>query len=270
MPSALRSSALLGTVALIVATCATTRQAAPQATSTETGAAPLAVAPAPASPKPTSTPLSAPDPTATPAFRLLGLGDSVAGAGHCAGCRSYVLVFGDLAARALDEAVATTNLGSNNDLGSDGLLAMVMSNRSVRDEVARSDLVTIDIGWNDWQGPCFWDGLTDCLKRGQARAERNVDGTLAEITKLRAGRPTAVRVVTYADPYVGDPDTPAAFEFASTPENVATFEQAFTQALHDYNAMLCRVAQAHEAACVDLVPAFNGPHADTSISADLQ
>ena len=253
MPVAVRSSALFLAVALAFAACAT----------------PIAVAPAPVSPVPTARPSSsAPDPTPVPALRLVGLGDSVAGAGHCGGCRSYVLVFGEIAAKALGDTVATTNLGSNNDLGSDGLLAMVTSDPSVRDEISRSDLITIDIGWNDWQGPCFWDGLVGCLERGQASVERNLDKTLAKISRLRAGQPTVVRVVTYADPYVGDPHTPEIFEFENTPENVATFEQAFTRALHDFNAMLCRVAQAHEAACVDLVPAFNGLHADTSIPGD--
>jgi hypothetical protein len=39
--------------------------------------------------------------------------------------------------------------------------------------------------------------------------------------------------------------------------------------LRDFDAMICRVALAHDAVCVDLAPAFNGPKLDQAAAAGL-
>ncbi|MEO7664594.1 MAG: hypothetical protein ABIV26_05655, partial [Candidatus Limnocylindrales bacterium] len=109
-------------------------------------------------------------------YLVVGLGDSVVSAIHCEtpGCRSYALVLGDLATRKLG-TVAAINLGRIHDLGTDGLLAMLRDESSVRAAVARADVITIGVGWNDWQGPCHWEGHEACLADGQERGERNLD-----------------------------------------------------------------------------------------------
>lgn len=72
---------------------------------------------------------------------------------------------------------------------------------------------------------------------------------LAEITKLRAGKPTAIRVTTYYNSEINDAEAPAGPEF-----------QAFyVKELIRFNAAICRAAKAGGAICVDLLPAFNRP-----------
>jgi lysophospholipase L1-like esterase len=200
----------------------------------------------------------------------VGLGDSIAGAGHCgAGCRSYVLVLGELAATALGDSVDTVNLASNNDLGSGGLRSLVESDAPIRDALAAADVVTIGIGWNDWQGPCFWDGLQACLENNQDKVEENLDATLGEIGRIRDGKPTAIRVVTYANPFPGDPQTTSYFNLpADVP--IEDLQAMLSEGLASFNAMLCSVAERQEGACVDLVPVFNGSKGDQPIEDALR
>jgi lysophospholipase L1-like esterase len=200
----------------------------------------------------------------------VGLGDSIAGAGHCgAGCRSYVLVLGELAAAALGDSVDTVNLASNNDLGSGGLRSLVESDVAVRDALAAANVVTIGIGWNDWQGPCFWAGLKACLENNQDMVEENLDATLGEIAHIRDGKPTAIRVVTYANPFPGDPQTASYFNLpADVP--IEELQAMLSKGLASFNAMLCSVAERQEGACVDLVPVFNGSTGDQPIEDALR
>ncbi len=243
---------------VIVIGCATPSSSAPPSAST----GPLPAASPAASPSTPSSPMAT---TASTSLRLVGLGDSIAGAGHCGGCRSYVLALADLAGRTLGELVEATNLARNDDMTSSRLTSYVLNDDSVREALAGADIVTIGVGWNDWQGPCFWRAHATCLKDGQDTVERGLKRTLEEITAIRAGKPTAVRVVTYADPYRGDPMTPSYWAFEDTPDNIKAFDDAFATALRDFNGMLCRVAESAGARCVDLVPAFNGETGTTAM-----
>lgn len=112
--------------------------------------------------------------TATPSIALVGLGDSVAGGGHCDGCRSYILVYADLAAKALKSPVDAHNLARNDSLDSGRLLRMVRTDESMRMHLAAADIVTIGIGWNDWQGPCQWSNHVPCLDRRPGRDLREL------------------------------------------------------------------------------------------------
>jgi lysophospholipase L1-like esterase len=207
-------------------------------------------------------------PSASGSLSLVGLGDSVAGAGHCGrGCRSYVVVYGELASASLGMPVAVTNLGRNDDFTSERMLQAVSSDASVRDALAKADIVTLDIGWNDWQGPCFWDGLAECLQTNQDAAEQNIDKTLGEINALRGGAPTAIRLPGHPDPYIGhftaeDWQLPAGVQ-------VEQADALFLVGLRNFNAMLCRVASAHGGMCVDTLAAFNGPTGDQPIPTNL-
>ena len=224
-----------------------------------------------------SQPLATPeaDPTAEPTiagpyYSLVGLGDSVPGGLKCsAPCRSYVLTYGDLAAAAVGLPVAVTNLATNDGLESDVLLHRVQADVSYRDAVAMADIITLQVGWNDWQGPCNFENHGTCLQFGAKRVEPNLDGILTEIVALRAGKPTAIRVVTYYDGYRGNKLAGSIWGFPASAENIATFEADFRAALRDFDAMICRVALAHGAVCVDVAPAFNGPKLDQAAAAGL-
>jgi hypothetical protein len=260
---------VLGSLAaLTIAACSAAPALSPTPSPAGAPSAPTAtMSAAPASEAPGLTP----QPTISgPHLTVVGLGDSVPGGLKCnPPCRSYVITYGELAAAALGEAVATTKLATNDGLESDTLLGRVQRDDGYRNAIAGADILTLQVGWNDWQGPCDFSSRGTCLVFGQKRVEPNLDAILTEITALRAGKPTAIRVVTYYDGYRGNKLTGSIWGFEASAENIATFEADFRSALRDFDAMICRVAVAHHAVCVDVAPAFNGPKFDRPAAAGL-
>jgi len=192
---------------------------------------------------------------------LVGLGDSVPGALGCTlPCRSYVRSYGEEASKALGEEVTVTNLATNDSLVSGTLLYRVSEDQAHRDALAKADLVTLTIGFNDWQADCYFDGADSCMRRTSQTVENNLGQILTEIAALRAGKPTAIRVTTYYNGNIGNPNSPSDWSYG--PADEAAFQALFAGALADFNTMICRVAEAASAVCVDLVPAFNGPNRD--------
>jgi len=254
-------------LAMLVAACGS---AAPNpATSPSTTAAASVVATAVASPAPSRQPSSVPTELG-PHLRLVGLGDSVPGGLKCIDpCRSYVVTYGDLAAAALGEGVMTTNLATNDGLESGQLLDRVRKRDEYRTAIAGADIVTLQVGWNDWQGPCGFANRTTCLLFGIGRVKPNVEGILAEIASIRGRKPTVIRVLTYYNGFLGNPQAPSIWGFAAEPGLIATFDKDFRAALADFNAMLCELAAAHDALCVKVGTAFNGKHLDQPAAAGL-
>lgn len=204
-------------------------------------------------------------PTLDSRLSLVALGDSIPGALGCeAPCVRYPDLLGDLWARARGQDVAVTDLATNDGLKAFGLLTRVRKDASHRVAIQNADLITIQIGFNDFQGPCSWKGAAECLARGTKNVRDALGQILDEIDSIRAGAPVLTRVVTYYDNYVGDPHAAEAWGFASTPTNVASFEALYGAALRTFNTMLCELGAAHGASCVDLVRAFNGPDGRTS------
>ena len=70
--------------------------------------------------------------------------------------------------------------------------------------------------------------------------------------------------------HFGDPESPGIWGFPDTPADTAAFESTFHDALVSLNAMLCDVANAHVATCVDVVPAFNGEGGTATIPSGLR
>ncbi len=203
--------------------------------------------------------------TATPAptgpLSLVGLGDSIPGALHCnAPCRSYVEVLAELATKTLGTTVTASNLATNDSLTSIGLRSRVTTDQSYMKAIGTADIITIQIGFNDWQGPCSWAGHEECTTAGSAQVHDNLGPILDEVAKLRQGKPTTIRVVTYYDNTVGDPGAQSAWGFETSDET--TFHTWYASALSAFNAMMCGVAQSHGATCVNLLEAFNGPAGD--------
>jgi len=199
--------------------------------------------------------------TATAGLSLLGLGDSIPGGAHCSPpCRSYVDQLAELASESLARPVTSTNLATNDSLTSTVLLTRVLNNPTERDAITAADIITIQIGFNDFQGPCGWAGHEDCVAAGSDAVQTNLSKILDEITTLRGDKPTAIRVITYYDNTIGDPGTPGAWGFPAA-DDIA-FHEFYTRALDDFDTMLCDVAASHRATCVDLRDAFNGPGHD--------
>lgn len=197
-------------------------------------------------------------PAAPGGLSLVALGDSLPGGLGCASpCRTYVAQFADLVTASLDLAISATNLATNDGLTSGSLLARVREDQGHRDAIAGADIITLQVGLNDWQGACMFDGLETCLSAGADTAVANVDAILDEIVALRAGRPTALRVVTSFDPYVG---TAAATDWWGFGEaDRASFEAMFGQDLSELNAGLCAAATDHGGSCIDTRTLINGP-----------
>jgi len=213
----------------------------------------------PASGQSPSAPVETGDPEV---ISVVGLGDSFAGGqiGCFGECRPFVQVYGDLVSEALDRPVEVTNLATSDSLESGGLLQRVTSDAAHREALAGADVITVMIGWNDWQGPCFWEGWDDCFAATQPKVETNLTAILDEISLLRAGQPTMLRVVTYFDPYVGWSGSPGVWGF--DPGETTAFEARFSEELTGFNAMLCRIAESHGGLCADTRTPINGPEWD--------
>ena len=264
MPQRLRNIEIVG-VAMLVAACAS---AAPNPSATAPATA--AVATQALSTTPPAGPPTREPTDLGPHLSLVGLGDSVPGGLKCNDpCRSYVLTYGVLAATALGEAVVTTNLATNDSLESDTLLDRVKNPDEYRTAIDGADIVTLQVGWNDWQRPCNFDNRTSCLALGIGRVMPNVDAILSELAVRRAANPTAIRVITYYNGFLGNAQTPGIWGFQAEPSNVELFDKDFRAALADFNRMLCDLAAAHDALCVEVGAAFNGTHLDQAAAPGL-
>lgn len=78
---------------------------------------------------------------------------------------------------------------------------------------------------------------------------------LDEVGSLRSGEKTAIRLVTNSNEFLADQRLIDLFGPAFGPKEGAVI----TAMNHD---VLCDVAAAHKAICVDLRPVLNGPHLD--------
>lgn len=213
----------------------------------------------------TTTAATAASPSATGAPSgpfVLGLGDSVPGAGgpcqQDPNCRSYVLVLADLASTALGHPVAAVNRASNDNVTSADLLREVQGNPTTRDLVTTASMVVIQVGNNDWQGPCTFADAATCLEAGRGRVEDNLGSILDEVLTLRGGSPNGIRVVTYANTLLED--SPAeAWGYADTSANEQAMVKIYSKAIRKLDATICALAQARSVRCVDLLPSINGP-----------
>jgi lysophospholipase L1-like esterase len=167
-------------------------------------------------------------------------------------------VYGELASAALGKPVTVENLATNDGLTSRTLMHRVQGDDGHRAALAEANLITITVGANDWQGPCDWSNHVFCLAAGQKDVEANLATVLDEIKMIREGEPTAVRVTTYYDWYIGDPNAPSIWGLPATDENATLLHADYAKALLAFNAGICDVATTHGAVCVDLLPVFNG------------
>jgi lysophospholipase L1-like esterase len=95
------------------------------------------------------------------------------------------------------------------------------------------------VDWASYTGPCL------AVVAGKLGA--NVSGILTEITRLRAGRPTLIRVTNFHNDNFLDPTVQRVVD-APTKAVVDAFGQA-----------ICGAAARRHLACADVYHAFNGP-----------
>lgn len=196
-----------------------------------------------------------PSPSGSPHLTYVALGDSLLYAlyGDCGGCTSAAVLFGRSAEQTLGIPVEVHNLTMHNGLTSDGLLGYLTNGATIGQDpedvlkaVAGADIVSVSIGFND---PSLSD--KDDLAAMSKRLETNLDGILGRIVELRAGRPTAIRVIDIYNN--GIAATPEA-----DPDGPGTGLHGWKQIVEAQNAVICRVAKKHGAACVDIYHPYNG------------
>jgi lysophospholipase L1-like esterase len=184
---------------------------------------------------------------------VTGLGDSVP-AGSVCGCAPYVTLFADSAAQTVQASPAVTNL-ARGGLTSGGLLAQ-LSAASVASAIARSDVVIVTIGANDFdegtltRPGCTADGGLACDRRNLARLESHLASALSTIDTLISGRRAQVLVTGYWNVFKDG-------QVARAHGNRYVAESdLLTRAV---NALIRREAERHGATYVDLYQPFRGP-----------
>ena len=245
----------LAAVALLVAACAS--------------GAPATTHPAPAVPTTVPSVAAPPAPSATPAGHVLhyvAFGDSWPGAGHCGGCKT----FADLWIRGLEAATGATieytNFTGAHEPGAHGggdsgtLLKVLRTDAQVRAGAAGADIILIATGGNELRlvagpllgGTCGGTDGADCIRALGKTWTTNFDAILSEIETLRGGKPTVIRLVSGANPFVSDPSMTDGL-----PKGFATGNGALIFQL--LNDAMCSAAAKHHAVCVDVRPILNGP-----------
>ncbi len=194
---------------------------------------------------------------------MVVLGDSLPYGGEdCGGCDAFGAVYGALLAEETGRAVEVANLSTHDGVNTPQLLERVQGNPQLRASIAGADVVVVSTGHNDtpWivEGDDACDGAPGedvdwsrydeaCAAEVAAAFGDVLDGLLVEVAELRDGAPTAVRVITFYNDWIGYED--------ATPE--ATVPS--TQVLDAFSSTICEVAAARDAVCADTYHAFNGP-----------
>jgi hypothetical protein len=206
-----------------------------------------------------------PGPTATaggPFLTYVAFGDAWAHGTHCNGCRPFPVLYADGLAATTGHRIDFVNLTTDGGT-SQSLLLSIQTSQDTRKTIMFADIIVISTGSNDLQpagdlylaGNCGGADHMDCFRKIGEGWRQSFDGILTEIDTLRAGKPTAIRLVTNSNEFLSDPGLIAAFG-PVFPLRGGAF---ITNMHHD---VLCEVAAKHGAKCVDLRPVLNGPNFD--------
>lgn len=207
---------------------------------------------APATERPSATPSAS---FVSPPLRVVGLGDSYMSAQNAKG-QSFMDVYAAELEQTLGRPVDVTLLVAD-DATTAKLKESLASDDSARASVANADVIVISVGGNDSdpfgvypKGTCApKQPLPVCLEAYSPTLTANYDAILSSISVLRAGKPTAVRVTSADDPFVGLPEAPSK-----------TFARDFfAQVAEAQTAAVFAVAKRHGAKTVDYLHAFGGP-----------
>lgn len=248
-----RITLLVTAIAIVLAACGTPIPATNAVIVTE---APIATEIAP-----TNTP----EPTAMlsgPSWTYVAFGDSWPYGAHCNGCKPFPALYADALAATTDHSIDFINLTTNGGT-SQSLLKDTQTSQKTRDAVMSADIIVISTGANDLEdafglfaaGNCGGVDNFDCFRKVGEVWRTSFDGILTEINTLRAGTPTAIRLVTNSNEALSDPGLIEIFG----PKD-SSGAGAFITNLH--HEILCEVAAKRGAKCVDLRPVLNGPNFD--------
>jgi lysophospholipase L1-like esterase len=253
-----RITVLVTAITMILAACG-----APIPTTAPSTQAPIATEAAPTAAE--IAPTNTPEPTAAPSgpsWTYVAFGDSWPYGAHCNGCRPFPVLYADGLAATTDHRIDFVNFTTNGGT-SRSLLKDIQTSQKTRDAVMSADIIVISTGANDLEdafglfaaGNCGGVDNFDCFRKVGEVWHTSFDGILTEINTLRAGKPTALRLVTNSNEALSDPGLIEIFG----PEDSSGAGAFITNLQHE---ILCEVAAKHGAKCVDLRPVLNGPNFD--------
>lgn len=184
------------------------------------------------------TPSAPSEASGSGALSLVVFGDSWAHGSHCGGCTPWPRLLPADYRAASHVGVALTDLTENGG-DSASVLDELKQNVEYRDAVAGADIVVFNMGLNDLEKTADPETL-------KVMWSKNLDAMLDVVDELRAGRPTAVRMVGVSNEYLSDVGLRAGLG-----DSASRIFQLFNQ-------VSCSVAADHDGQCVDLRPLLNG------------
>jgi lysophospholipase L1-like esterase len=196
---------------------------------------------------------------ATLSWRYTALGDSlavglIAWFGYVPRYQSYLR--GDNNA-----SVSLTNLGQSGWTSSD-LLAALRTNATFRSAVSNAQVVTWDIGGNDFRaarsrykaGTCGGADNQDCLRSTLDTFDANWDAIEAEVLALRSPSNTILRTMDLYNPYVSVDKASDTW-----PGDVGSDFRVFKAYLDAANNHIAATASSQGIPVAKVSVAFNGP-----------
>ena len=150
----------------------------------------------------------------------MAFGDSWPEGTHCGGCTTFAGMWAaDLEAQTGQEVEFTDFTGDAEPSVADGrmtasLLDALRESDPARTAAATADIILIATGPNEMEqmhkavqaGTCGGPDLFDCIRALGALWETKLDAILTEIETLREGKPTVIRLVSAANPFVSYPE----------------------------------------------------------------
>jgi hypothetical protein len=216
-----------------------------------------------------SAPTASPSPPA-PTLTYLALGDSWPEGAHCGYCRTFAGLHADgLGEQTGRKVIFNDRTGGGQAYfeelggGSESLLKALRSDKLMRQSAREADVIMIATGPNELgiayepakSGTCGGKDDKACFRKLGRLWNENFDAILREIETLRAGKPTAVRLVDAANAFLWDKSLREGM-----PKTFARTGGALIYKL--LNDALCRNAAKHHAVCVDVRPIINGRSLD--------
>jgi lysophospholipase L1-like esterase len=187
----------------------------------------------------------------------VALGDSIAtGVGATT---PYPELFRQAIAAQMGVPVELINLGCPGCTSTD-LLNGLRTNQSAREALSRAQIITWDIGGNDFlgarttfsQGACGGPDGQDCLRAAVLRFQQNWDAIMGDLGELTNGRSVLLLTMDIYDPFVR--------ETSGTEVGSSSLEMAlFGPYLDAITAYMATTASANGIAFATIRPAFNGP-----------
>ncbi|HJU82380.1 MAG TPA: SGNH/GDSL hydrolase family protein [Acidimicrobiia bacterium] len=203
---------------------------------------------------------------------LVPIGISLATTQGCSDCtESLVNIFAEFVEIQLGRPVdieyrfLNQTIHADQPIETEKLLNDLREWDAMREAISEADIVVVDIGyndtpWNRFDDPCGvapdfpivnWSGLTrECMTEVAEDHRGFLDLVLAEIDALRAGKPTAVRVVTVYNSTIGN-TVDASWDSPDAVEPTVYGNDLFVE-------IECEEASSHGAACADVYHVFNG------------